>query len=165
MTRRLPRPTVNQALAAAALLFAMLAAWPWLTPVAAPPPASGSRPPEVAAPPLPALAAPARYAAIIERPLFAPSRRAASAALDAATTGSPARYRLVGVIAVGQTRWALLVDGARTLQVGPGDRLDDWTVRRVEHDRVVLSSSSGETVLQLRSPAPSAGGAPPSGHR
>jgi hypothetical protein len=156
---RLPSPpkiSIDRALGATALGFAVLAAWPWLAPASLPEPrttASADRS-IAAAPRLPPLAPPTEYSAIIERPLFSPSRTAEPGAAMALPGAPVGRYRLIGVIAIGPARRALFSDGTRTIAIDQGGRFDNWTVARIEHDRVVLSSQSGETVLNLQTPAP-----------
>jgi len=155
----LPSLRRDHALAAAVLLFAGVAAWPWLVSPAVHdrPPAAGTAAPAAALAPLPPLA---EFGAIVERPLFLPSRRpeAAIGVAGPAAPGAESRYRLLGLVSAGPARKALVADGARRFEVKEGDRLDDWTVRRVEQDRLVLSSPAGEAVLKL---APAAAVKPP----
>ena len=147
---RLAAPRVNYALGAAAVAFAVLAAWPWLSPpvpavrpLAAPP--AGSPAPRLATlPPL------AHYAAIVERPLFSPSRRAPAGAAAAPVASAENRYRLLGVVASGRKKKAFVADGARRFDIAEGDALDGWTVRKIGADNVVLTSPTGETVLKLK---------------
>lgn len=148
MRAQSPRP--RQALGAAAVLLATLAVWPWLVPPVpvirplATPPAS---PPASVLATLPPIAS---YAAIVERPLFAPSRRPPPGI--AAATGAPAesRYRLVGIVANGARRKAFVADGARRIEIGEGDMLDGWTVKQIGSDRILLSSADGEAALRLK---------------
>jgi hypothetical protein len=148
------RPALRRehGLAALVLAFAGLAAWPWLAPATVsdrPPP---SAPVAAIAAPVPASLPPlAAFAATVERPLFAPSRRpaAASVAAPGAAPAAAAHYRLIGLIGVGSERRALVADGARRLEVKPGDALGGLPVVRIEPDRLVLRSSAGEVALKL----------------
>jgi hypothetical protein len=145
---RLPRPRVNHALGAMAVVFAAFAAWPWLSPPVptvrplAAPPASSPAPRLMTLPPL------AHYAAIVERPLFSPSRRPPSVA--AASPSADGRYRLLGVVATGPRRKAFLADGSRHLDLAEGEAIDGWTVKKIGTDNVVLTSPTGDIVLKLK---------------
>jgi general secretion pathway protein N len=146
---RLPAPRLNHTLGAAAILFAALAAWPWLAP-----PVPATRPPAAppANPPAPALAALAplaNYAAIVERPLFSPSRRPAPGAPSALGPSVESRYRLLGIVATGTKKKAFIADGARRSEIAEGETLDGWTVQEIGRDRVRLTSPSGEALLKL----------------
>ena len=150
MTRlALPVWRINHTLGAAAIFFAALAAWPWLfppvpatrplaaTPVSAPAPALA---------PLPPLTS---FAAIVERPLFSPSRRAPPGATGALGASIESRYRLIGIVATGPKKKAFVAEGARRLEIAAGDTLDGWTVSEIGQDRVRLTSPAGEAALKL----------------
>ena len=145
-----PALSANHGLIGASLLFAGLALWPFL-PAAEPAPV---RPAAPAAPPasLAALAPIGRFDAIAGRPLFSPSRRpaAVAAAAGAATGALDTRYRLLGVVLAGREQRALLLEGARRFGVGVGDRLEGYTVVRIEQNRVMLTSPAGDAALALR---------------
>jgi hypothetical protein len=151
---RLPALRVNHALGGAALLFGLLAAWPWLVPPSPPPhrAAAPATAPVATLAPLPPLAG---FAAIVERPLFAPTRRPALAA-PVVSAGPPVegRYRLIGIVGTAAKRHAFIADGARRADLGEGDTFDGWTVKEIGADRVVLTSPAGETVLKLSRAAP-----------
>lgn len=147
---RLPALRLNSALTVTAILLAALALWPWLVP---PRPAMrpraaphGAAPPPTLAP-LPPLTS---YAAVVERPLFSPSRRAPRGAV-AAGLGPPieGRYRLAGIIGTGPRRKAFIADGPRHLEIAEGDMLDGWAVKQIGQDRVLLQSAAGDAVLKL----------------
>jgi hypothetical protein len=137
---RLPTLRLNHVLGALAAVFAAVAIWPWLMP-----PIPTSRPaaePSTVAPALSATNLPglATYAAIVERPLFVPSRRPP----PGATSSIAGRYRLLGI-----------VDGTRRIEIGEGDAIDGWTVKAIEQDRVLLTSPAGEAAaLKLARSAP-----------
>jgi len=140
------------ALTAAAALLAGAAAWPWLAEpaaagnVAAPAPEAGA----AAIAPLPPLA---NFAAMVDRPLFAPSRRPNPTDRTLAVAGL--RYRLIGIVAAGKDRHALLADpsGPRSIEIGEGAALDGWTVDKIEQDRVILSGPTGAAALTFGSAA------------
>ena len=50
----------------------------------------------------------------------------------------------------GDSRRALLAEGKRRFVIAERGTLEGWTVARIEHDRVVLSSPAGEAVLILQ---------------
>jgi len=140
-----------QALAAVAMLLLIgVAIWPWFAPT---PAASHAAVPDNATQPRPvaALAPAASFAAIGDRPLFSPTRRPAPPAAKAVPQGPATRYRLIGLVTDGDSRRALVADGARRIAVDDGGKLDSGTVVRIEDDRIVLSSTEGETVLTLQS--------------
>jgi hypothetical protein len=153
-------PGRNHVLATAAIGLAMLAAWPWLAPVSYAVPGS-SGPAQSAAPAIAGLPGFATFSAVVERPLFSPSRRAAPfEPAPAAGVGIASRYRLIGVVTAGAVRYAWLSDGKRSFQLGEGDPLDGWTVQRIEQDRLVLTAPAGEAVLSLRRAAEENAGNP-----
>jgi hypothetical protein len=145
-----PRPRLNNALAGAAVLLTMLAIWPWVAPVAAPgrtAEATETLPPAPAIADLPSLAT---FRAVFERPIFSPSRRPpADGKAPVLGIGVAERYRLLGLVSAGEARRALLAEGTRRFEIAEGAALDGWTVARIEQDRVVLSSPSGEAELRL----------------
>jgi hypothetical protein len=152
---RMPPLRINHALGAAAILFAVLALWPWIVPQSAPsarraaaPAASAPAPALATLPPL------ASFSATVDRPLFAPSRRpAASAAEQATGSSTDGRYRLLGIVATGPTKKAFVVDGGRHIEITEGGMLDSWSVKQIGPDRVLLTSPTGDAVLKLK-PAP-----------
>jgi hypothetical protein len=149
----LPALRLDHALGSAALLFAALAAWPWLSP-----PLPATRPiaqPSASAPaPSPISLAPlASYAAIVERPLFSPSRRPPPGAEAALGPSIEGRYRLLGIVATGPKKSAFIAEGMRRLEIDVGQTLDGWTVKEIGRDSVTLTSPAGEATLKL-APAP-----------
>jgi hypothetical protein len=140
---RLPTLRLNHVLGALAAVFAAVAIWPWLMP-----PIPTSRPaaePSTVAPALSATNLPglATYAAIVERPLFVPSRRPP----PGATSSIAGRYRLLGIVGAGAKRRAFVADGTRRIEIGEGDA--------IEQDRVLLTSPAGEAAaLKLARSAP-----------
>jgi general secretion pathway protein N len=156
MTRlALPTPRLDHALAMLGALLVALAAWPWLPqgPAAQAPAAAAQNPLPGAALDLPPLAS---FAAIADRPLFTPSRRPNAAVKGLASAAFVARYRLLGLVTTGERRIALLADGSRIVEMKEGDALEGWSIKRIEPDRLVLSSAVGEAVLTLRQAAAAA---------
>jgi len=151
---RVPPLRLNHAFGAAAVLFAALALWPWVVPQSALSPRRPATPSAGApAPALAALPPIASFSATVERPLFAPSRRPASTAVEPATGSTEGRYRLLGVVATGPTKKAFVVDGTRHIEVTEGSMLDSWSIKQIGPDRVLLTSPTGDAVLKLK-PAP-----------
>jgi hypothetical protein len=151
---RLPAPRLNHALGGAIVLFGLLAAWPWLMPLSSPTrrAAAPEAAPGAALAPLPPLPS---YAAIVERPLFAPTRRPAPGApVVSAGPSAEGRYRLIGIVGNGPKRHAFIADGTRRAEISEGDTFDNWTVKEIGADRVVLASPAGETMLKLSRTAP-----------
>jgi hypothetical protein len=146
---RLPVLRSNHALGGAAVLLAGLAVWPWLVP-----PTPATRPlatPQASAPapllaPLPPLTT---FVAIVERPLFAPSRRPPPGAA-AIGPSIESRYRLLGIVGSGPEKKAFIAEGAHRGEIAEGDTLDGWTVKEIAQDRVLLSSPAGDASLKLK---------------
>jgi len=139
----------DHALLAVAVLLGALALWPFLPardPAPLRPAAAAAEPPTLAVlPPI------GQFAAIAERPLFSPSRRPVAVEKSGVVAGGLAtRYRVLGVMSVGHEQRALLIEGTHRRELGIGDRLEGYTVARIEQDRVVLTSPAGEAVLLLR---------------
>lgn len=146
---RLPVLRLNHMLGLASVVLAAATAWPWLVPPVpsvrplAPAPASAPAPAVAALPPL------ASYAAVVERPLFSPSRRPPPGASAIQGPSIESRYRLVGIVATGPKRKAFIAEGTQRRQIAPGDTLDGYNVSEIGEDRVKLTSPSGEAVLKL----------------
>ena len=145
----LPALRLNPILGITALFFTGLAAWPWLVPPvpAVPPLIAG--PTAAPAPALAALPPLASYAAIVERPLFSPSRRPVPGAEPVAVSSTMSRYRLLGIIGSGPRKSAFVADGARRIEIDAGGTLDGWTVKEIGQDSITLTSPTGDAVLKL----------------
>ena len=147
---RLSAARPSHVLGALALVLAAVAIWPWLVP-----PVPGAKPlaavqanaPAPALAPLPPLAS---YAAVVERPLFSPSRRPAPGTSAAAGPSVESRYRLLGVVATGPRKKAFIADGSRRLDITEGDALEGWTVKTIRPDSVILTSPAGEAALKMK---------------
>ena len=153
MTTRVALPDLglNHLLGAAAAALVALAVWPWL--ISPAPARSVAAAPDAtaAAQSVPSLPPLARFAAISERPLFSPTRKPAPGEKAApAGPGIEQRYRLLGLMNTGDSRRALLAEGKRRFVIAERATLEGWSVARIEHDRVVLSSPAGEAVLILQ---------------
>lgn len=136
------------AFAAANIVVASLAAWPWLPARAPAEPAPAASPAADALPKLASLRPFADFAETSTRPLFSPTRRPAP---GAAMLGIDRRYRLIGLVIAGTTRHAVIapIAGGPALELGEGQDVDGWTVTRVENDRVTLASPMGQATLAL----------------
>lgn len=147
------------ALAGANLLAAALAIWPWVPESARPTPVPNAW--KVAdAPALASLPPFAEFAATIERPLFSPSRRPAAAAVPHGAGAIESRYRLQGLVIAGNARRALIAEvaGGRSFEIGEGEAIEGWVVKRIERNAVVFAAPSGEATLTLRN---ASGAGPP----
>lgn len=145
----LPALRLNHALGSTAIFFAALAAWPWLfapVPATRPLAAPTESPSAPTLAPLPPLTS---FAAIVQRPLFLPSRRPPPGPTGTLGASIESRYRLVGIVATGPKKKAFVAEGTRRLEIAQGDTLDGWTVGEIGQDRVRLTSPAGEAMLKL----------------
>ncbi len=162
-------PSLLAGALAAAMLAAAFSEWrAGLEPVAigaGPAPAGGAAAPEV--PPQPAIALdPAQAAAVLERPVFSPTRRrpeARPAAPKAGAQGPAAtarsseppppqlRFTLVGILRDGAGALAVLKppDGQPAQALRAGQALDGWTLQRIGVDRASFRNGSFERELVL----------------
>lgn len=160
------RVKLRRALALCAGVLALVAgaelAWPDRVDAgAAPAPGRRAEAQRVAQSPLPALE---HYAALVERPLFQSSRRAApvlpegrSAAGEAAEAAKPPDEPvLTGVLLNARRRTAVLREPGSTLDVGVshGEALGDWTVTEITQYGVVLKNRDRVLTLSLPGLAP-----------
>ena len=153
-------PAPASAMLALAAVFAALAAWPWLEAdaparLAAVDARGGPAVAQVPADPAPRSAA--TLAAVVERPLFSPSRRPPPPAVAPAAPAAPLEaaapaWRVEGVIDAGGVRRAILrrAGAASSVHAAEGDAIEGWTVRSISADRVILGSPSGEAILPAR---------------
>lgn len=158
----LPSLRLDHLLGGAAAVLILLLVWPWLQ---SPPAVRAEAPSEQSAPApeLSAMPPLARFSAIGERPLFSSSRRPVPGEKAVpAGPGIEQRYRLLGILTTGDSRRALLAEGKRRFAVMEGGMLEGWRIAHIEHDRIVLSSSAGEAVLQLQPAAAGEGWVDPS---
>jgi hypothetical protein len=148
---RLPALRLDHLLGAALVLLLALALWPWLVPEAG----SAPRPlkPDAPGSEIAALPPSSAFSAIVDRPLFSPTRRPVPGTGTGSGGGIEARYQLLGLVVSETVRRAWLAEGARHFEVGEGDKIEGWTVAHIEQDRLLLTSPAGEAVLGLRRPA------------
>lgn len=98
---------------------------------------------------------PDALAEIAARPVFSASRRPAEQKVEAAAA-RPNRtptvnFRLVGVVATGNRRLALVMPQGSTkaVQLGEGDTYRDWTVSEIGAEHVVLRSGKRQQEIVL----------------
>jgi len=105
-----------------------------------------------------------RFSAVIERPLFAPSRRPPLQASDD-SEGAWSSFALAGIIITPDSREALIRHGSppAIAHVREGQDLEGWVVRSILPDRVVFAGGGALHELRLmpKPSAPSSGNAPP----
>jgi hypothetical protein len=113
-----------------------------------------------AASPPPAVDTDAIVAKILERPLFTASRRAPrppEAPAPPPPTAPELKARLAGMLVGPDDKQALFArEGGAVVAVREQQEIDGWTVTAIDIDKVVVSSTFGERVLQ---PTPGAAGA------
>jgi len=144
------------------VLLIVAAAWPWLTfgRTTSHATAAAGATERVEAPALPVITA---FSETVERPLFWPARRRlASGSPVAGATLLEQRYKLLGIVAIGDVRRAVLADmkggdtsSHRTVELAEGGALDGWTLKRIDADSVIFDGPSGTTTLALGSAASS----------
>jgi hypothetical protein len=162
MTLASPVMRMTIMLAAACMVFGLVAAWELIAP-----PTTGTLPaqkqparvplPEIPnwnyrAPPL------AEFGETVERPLFMADRRPAEPDQEGSEPAVAGRglqrpdVRLMGVVITPGRRQALLQEkrGGNVLYLEPGMALDEWEVKSVEPDRVVLAAAGQTEELELR---------------
>ena len=119
-----------------------------------------------------ALPPPERFAVIVERPLFSPTRRPAPPQAEVAQApGQPARepgaaaeaepppvvdFTLVGIVIAGQERYALVerhADG-RVVQVPEGGDVGGWFAVLIDPERAVFRNGAVEEELVLKYATP-----------
>ena len=101
-----------------------------------------------------------RFAAIVERPLFSPSRQPRSMQTSAAPAVSAPSvdFSLFGVV-IGTDEAVAVVKpdaGGNPMRVKQGEQISGWTVARIEPDRVLVRRDvlERELLLDFATPAP-----------
>lgn len=91
------------------------------------------------------------YAAILERPLFSPSRRPVGAASSPSATSSPSGLALLGVVAGAGRAIALIRtgEGAPATKVEAGQEVAGWQVTALASTQVVLERQGNRLQLEL----------------
>lgn len=150
------------ALASVAAALSGLLAWQHLAPDPGPSRALAIRsapgdgvPPETVTI-LPIAPPPGAFTAIVERPLFDPSRRPPeppAAPVVERTVRQPAPlsgFTLIAiVIANGERLGVVQTPDRRRVELRAEDSLDLWTVKRIDSDRMVLETGTKQGVLAL----------------
>lgn len=123
----------------------------------APAPVAGAAPAPQSQAPLTA-PSPGAFAAIVERPLFSPTRRppqapaaAPQAAAAPAPPPQPIGFSLAGIVIADGTRVALVqlqTDGS-LVQVPEGGEVDGWKAVKIEAERAVFRRGGDEASLAL----------------
>ncbi len=87
-------------------------------------------------------------ASILHRPLFSANRRPAKNAGRAAMAAATGLPRLAGImITAGGRRAIFMPDNGKAMTLAEGATLDDYTIRRIAPDRVLLSGIKGDKTL------------------
>jgi hypothetical protein len=91
------------------------------------------------------------YPEVAARPLFTPTRRPAPAAIPPSTY-TPGQFLLQGVIAVGNTRTAMLREKAsgRIHRVEAGREINGIKIAQIDRESVVLTQGNDREVLSLQ---------------
>ncbi len=85
------------------------------------------------------------FAEVTARPMFSPDRRPREAAPVEA--GPTVPLALKGIAVSGSTRYALVEEGAAQKRVAEGQTVQAGTIKRIDRDRVVLTTSAGNDVI------------------
>ncbi len=92
------------------------------------------------------------YSAIIERPLFSPSRRPPEGGPVEVVTSRDLAINFTGVSITAGERWALFErkDGKGKLQLQEGDEFQGWILEVIEALQVTFRQDAEEQVLPLK---------------
>ena len=101
--------------------------------------------PETAPPPK------TRFAAIVQRPLFNPSRRPQAPSEAATQTPQDLDLALIGVVISERGRVALLRsdDGRTVLRLRPGETYRDWTLTQLDKQHATFRRDGVSRVIEL----------------
>jgi len=94
----------------------------------------------------------AAFRSVLERPLFAPSRRATSQAapVAATTAAAPPNLELVGIVAAGEDAFALVRQpGGRVQRLAIGQAIGDWRLDALEQDRAAFTRDGMRAIVPL----------------
>ena len=87
--------------------------------------------------------------AITQRPLFSIGRRPPKVVAGHSPVASGGLPRLAGImITQGGRRAIFMPEGGTPLTLAEGAALDDWTIRRILADQVILNGAKGDMVLR-----------------
>jgi hypothetical protein len=157
-------PRLSLVTVCAAALACAAAAWPLASDIRAmmepvPMEAQPVTPAETAGPaadvriaPDPMPVAIEEFSEILDRPVFAASRRPPDTVAGAAEQAQPLTATLTGILITPGSRMALLSPGKeqKTRRVREGDTVQGWKVTAIEHRRVTFRRDGSDRVLQLR---------------
>ena len=126
----------------------------WQAPLPEQPPASSGQPAGVAAiPPPPEFSMPpaGSFSAIVERPLFAATRRPPEEQADEPVISRDLPITLTGVNISAGERWALFKrnDGKGNLRLQEGDEFQGWLLEAIEPQQVTFRQGEEAKVLAL----------------
>ncbi|MFM9862884.1 MAG: hypothetical protein ACKVRO_04695 [Micropepsaceae bacterium] len=98
------------------------------------------------------------YDDVIARPLFNAGRKpdpavrpaAAVASASSGGAGELSAFRVVGIVADSTTQRAIVErNGAPSMRVGPGDKLGEWRIDRIDAAGIVASRDQRSVRLQI----------------
>ncbi len=141
------------ALAVIAAGLGMVVAMEWNAPASSPaaevPPAAATVSKATAPAPVFSLAPLSNFAAVTDRPLFAPDRRPAPEASE--TLGSWSALTLAGIVVTPGSREALIAHGTppKIVHLQEGQSVDGWVVRSIEPDRIVVANAGEQHELRF----------------
>jgi hypothetical protein len=99
------------------------------------------------------------FAAVLERPVFSPTRRPMQAGdAKASSTATSVDFTLIGVVITGGERYAIVKpsNGDAFQRLNEGDELAGWSAVSIRSDRVLLRRGTleKEVVLDYKTPVP-----------
>jgi hypothetical protein len=101
------------------------------------------------------------FAAVLERPVFSPTRRSLQAGEVKASAAPSVDFTLIGVVITGAERYALVKpsNGDPLERLNVGDELAGWSAVSIGADRVLFRRGTlqKEVVLDYKAPAPPGG--------
>ena len=92
------------------------------------------------------------FAAVVQRPLFAPSRRAPSRSIDAPEAAPSELHAIViGIVQSLARSFVLLRPSGRpeVVQVREGDSFEGWLLSQILPDRAIFTRDGEEIVLEI----------------
>jgi len=91
-----------------------------------------------------------RFRAIVERPLFSPTRRPPPSQA-AEPDERPRQFQLKGVVVSAREQYALIVSQStgKSYNVRTGDVVEGWRVERITGESAALSKDGVETLVRL----------------
>ncbi len=92
------------------------------------------------------------FQAILERPIFSPGRRPPPVgSVELSATTGDVSFVLKGILIDADERTALFRSkrSDKLVRLGEGDKIEGWTLVRIEADQVILASGEIEKALEL----------------